>query len=172
MNVESGKNRRRQLTLFISESESSEIERCRKLFNIEQYKIINCHITLCREDEIEALEKVKVNLSRLNGSSFVLELGKPERFSYGKGVLLPVIKNNYEFQKLRINILTGIIDKPRTNEPHITLMHPRNSTCTDEIFEKIQKMKFPDNIRINKISLIEQNIGECWNILEEYDLKF
>lgn len=168
---ELGKNKRRQLTLFLSESESFEIENCRKKFNFEQYKIIKCHITLCREDEIEQIEKVKFNLENLNFNSFDLEFGKPIRFSNGKGVLIPVNDNNVEFQNLRKEILNGIIKVPKNQKPHITIMHPRNSNCTDEIFETINNLKFPNKLKFSEISLIEQTLGENWNILEQYNLK-
>lgn len=74
---ELGKNKRRQLTLFLLESESFEIENCRKKFNFEQYKIIKGHITLCREDEIEQIDKIRANIGNLNFDSFDLEFGKP-----------------------------------------------------------------------------------------------
>jgi len=45
--------------------------------------------TLCRDDEIEQLEKVKANLKKLNFCSSILEFGKPIRFSNGKGVIIP-----------------------------------------------------------------------------------
>ena len=56
------KIKRRQLTLFLSESCSSEIEKCRERFNLEQFKLIKAHITLCREDEIEQLKQSAVDV--------------------------------------------------------------------------------------------------------------
>jgi len=169
MNLEPIK--RRQLTLFLPESNSSDIEKCRAKFNIEQFKIIRAHITLCREHEIDQLEKVKHYLENLNFTSFYLELGKPIRFSGDKGVLISVFGNDELFQKLRTHILSGIIEYPETHEPHITIMHPRNSTCTDEIFDTILNLTFPTKLRFDKISLIEQTLGEKWNVLEEYKLE-
>jgi 2'-5' RNA ligase len=54
--------------------------------------------------------------------------------------------------------------------PHITLMHPRNSTCTNTIFEGINKINLPTQLKFNKISLIEQHNDESWNILQEFQL--
>lgn len=164
------KNKRRQLTLFLSEIDSSEIEKCREKYNLEQFKLIKAHITLCREDEIEQLEKIKANLNKICFKSFDLEFGKPILFSENKGVLIPVVRNEVVFQNLRVEILNGIIKLPRSQKPHITLMHPRNSTCNNEIFETIVNLKLPTKLRFSKISLIEQTFGRSWEILEEYKL--
>lgn len=165
------KTKRRQLTLFLSESSSSEIEKCREKYNLEQFKLINAHITLCREDEIEQLERINDNLNKLCFNSFDLEIGKPIRFSDYKGVLIPIIGNEVIFQNLRAEVLNGIIEFPRNQKPHITIMHPRNSSCTDEIFETINNLKLPNKLKFNKISLIEQTFGESWAVLQEYKLK-
>ncbi len=50
-------------------------------------------------------------------------------------------------------------------------MHPRNSICTNEIFEIIKRYKLPNKLKFEKISLIEQTHGERWNVIEEYKLK-
>ncbi len=156
-----------QLTLFVREIENLEIEKTRKTFNIEQYKLIKSHITICREEELIQLDKIKLNLEKLDFSSFCLSFGKPIRFSNGKGVLIPAIADYMEFKELRSQILSGIFEKPRNQEPHITLMHPRNSTCTDEIFEIIQNTNFPTVLKFDKISLIEQTNGEKWKISKQ-----
>jgi 2'-5' RNA ligase len=161
---------RKQLTLFLNEPENQEIETIRKTFNPEQYNLIKSHITLCREDEIEAIEKVRMNLELLNFNRFSIDFGKAVRFSDKKGVLIPAIGPCEAFHQLREKILTGIIEKPRNHEPHITLMHPRNSTCTEEIFKEIATFNLPDTIQFNKISLIEQTVGEPWHVLAEWQL--
>jgi 2'-5' RNA ligase len=161
---------RKQLTLFLNEPENQEIETIRKTFNPEQYNLIKSHITLCREDEIEAIEKVRANLEQLNFNSFSIDFGRIVRFSDEKGVLIPAIGNCEAFHQLREKILAGIIEKPRMHEPHITLMHPRNSTCTEEIFKEVAAFKLPDTILFNKISLIEQTVGEPWQVLAEWPL--
>lgn len=163
--------KRQQLTLFMGENKSAIIETIRKEFNPFQYALIKSHVTLCREDEIEGIEKIKLNLAALNQSYITINFGHILRFADGKGVLLPAIGENKTFQALRATILQGIIEKPRQHEPHITLIHPRNATCTDEIFETIEKYRFPNTIEFKKISLIEQEMGREWRILEEFDLK-
>lgn len=164
-------SKRRQLTLFLEGQEAEAVETVRWAFNPLQYELIKAHVTLCREDEIEPLEKVMGNLTNLKLGRFAVDFGEVIRFSEGKGVLIPAIGDNVQFHKLREHILKGIIGKPRKHEPHITLMHPRNSICTDELFEYIQKHPFPNRVTFSKISLIEQKQGKEWVVLKEFYLK-
>lgn len=163
--------KRRQLTLFIEEKASASIEKVRQAFNPEQFALIMAHVTLCREDELQQIDKVMLHLAKLNVGSISIDFADVIRFSDGKGVLIPATADNLPFQQLREKILEGIIDKPRHHQPHITLMHPRNATCTDAIFEEIQKISFPKKIQFGKISLIEQETGQQWSILEEFFMK-
>jgi 2'-5' RNA ligase len=112
-----------------------------------------------------------LNLKILDHISFAIDFTKPIRFSDGKGVLLPAIGNNEQFQKLREKILHRIIENPRIHEPHITLMHPGNATCSDLLFQQIEKYNFPKRIEFKKISLIEQEPGMKWEMLKEFELK-
>ena len=162
---------RRQLTLFLGPKDTEIIEKIRKTYNPAQYELIKAHVTLCREDEIENLEKVKSNLIALDYQEFEIEFGKIGRFENSKGIFLPAKVKHEAFDNLRKLILNGIIAEPRTQEPHITLLHPRNSTCTDEIFDEVVKMDLPSKFTFNKISLIEQEADGTWRILEEYNLK-
>lgn len=161
--------KRQQLTLFVENNEAELIEKIRGKYNPEQFRLIAAHVTLCREDEIENIEKVVQNLEKLNESSISIDFGNIVRFSNGRGVLLPAL-NDDSFQKLRKKVLEGIIQNPRVHQTHITLMHPRNSTCTDAIFEELQAIKFLSKLSFNKISLIEQEKGKKWEILREYPL--
>ena len=163
--------KRTQITLFVEENDAKAIEQVRKKFNPEQYELIKAHVTLCREDELEQIEKVMLNLTNLDAGYVMIDFGKPVRFSDGKGVLIPAVGDNEQLQRLREKILKGVTENPRKHEPHITLMHPRNSTCTDEIFSQIEKMEFSQRIEFKKISLIEQEIGKKWNVLAEFKLK-
>ena len=162
---------RTQLTLFINEKDARIIEQIRREFNPEQYDLIRSHVTLCREDELENMEQVLHNLTQSKHKSITIKFGNISRFSEGKGVLIPALNDNKSFENLRKNILKGIIEKPRIQEPHITLMHPRNATCTDEIFKEIQNYNLPNTIKFSKISLIEQEMGQKWRILKEFELK-
>ncbi|MCC6414034.1 MAG: 2'-5' RNA ligase family protein [Saprospiraceae bacterium] len=159
---------RLQLTLFADEIVSENIEFIRRTFNPEQHALIGAHVTLCREDELEPLEKVMANLEALEFAPITIHFGKPVRFSDEKGVLLPAIGNNTPFFILRELVLNGVVETPRKHEPHLTLIHPRNATCTDAIFEKIQKIDLPESLTFTKISLIEQEMGEKWQVLKEF----
>jgi hypothetical protein len=163
-------NIRRQLTLFIEPNDAYPIERIRQQFNPRQSELIKCHVTLCREEEIDKLEQVITNLSRLTRTEIVIEFGEAVRFDNGKGLLLPGKGDNTGFQDLRRQILCGIITNPRILEPHITLMHPRNSTCTDNIYSLIEKVKLPSKFEFKKVSLIEQQEGEKWRTIQGFKL--
>jgi 2'-5' RNA ligase len=163
--------KRIQLTLFIPENDTDTIESVRKKYNPLQYALIKSHVTICREDELVEIEKVILNVENLNQSSIDINFGEVIRFDNEKGLMLPTIGDNKTFQILREKILTGIIQEPRKHEPHITLMHPRNSTCTDEIFKEVKDYNFPNKITFNKISLIEQEMGMPWKIVKVFELK-
>ena len=164
-------NTRKQLTLFLDAAEADSIERIRAKFNPAQFKIIRSHITLCREHEIEALETVLNNLDNLKTEQFELGLDELIRFSEGKGVLIKVKDKQNHFQKLRAAVLKNTTPEPGIHTPHITLMHPRNSSCNDSIFEEIKEIGIPEKLRITSITLIEQEIGKKWKVLKEYKLK-
>jgi hypothetical protein len=165
------KRKRIQLTLFIDENESEVIEKIRKKFNPVQYELIKSHVTLCREEELEKIEIVTQNLAALHHHFITIHFDPVEKFSDGKGVLIPAPGGNEQFQKLREIILQGAIKNPVKHHPHITLMHPRNSTCTDSVFEQIKKVKIPTKLKFKKISLIEQEQGNKWAVLKEFELK-
>ena len=162
---------RKQLTLFIDDKDAENIEKVRRQFNQRQSELIKSHVTFCREDEIENSEQVLNNLAALPLNRISINFGQAIRFSNGKGVLIPAKGDNHEFHNLRKLVLQRLNDNPRKHEPHITLLHPRNSTCTDFIFEQITKANLPGSLVFKKISLIEQEEGRPWRILEEFDLE-
>jgi hypothetical protein len=163
--------KRRQLTLFVPHAQSEVIEKIRAEFNPVQFRIINAHVTLCREDEIEPLDQIISNLQRKKLKSVTLSFDAAIRFSEGKGVLLPVANFDDSFQNLRREILSNIVENPREHQAHITLMHPRNSTATETIFEEIKQVDFPKTITFNEICLIEQESKKEWKILQRFPLK-
>lgn len=165
-------NIRRQLTLFVPPDDAVTIEQIRQEFNPRQFGIIKAHVTLCREDEIENLEKVILNLFslKLTQATIFIEFGKAARFDNGRGLFLPATSDNKDFDHLRRQVLSGVIDNPGKQQAHITLMHPRNSTCTDKIFEQVEEINLPSKLNFKTISLIEQNNGGKWNVLHEFNL--
>jgi 2'-5' RNA ligase len=162
---------RRQLTLFVDPQEAENIEQIRTAFNPVQHALIKCHVTLCREDEIENIEQVIANLHQLPLAAINIEFGEIIRFDNGKGVLLPAKGNNAAFQTLRQQVLSGLKNNPGKSEPHITLMHPRNSTCTNDIFDQLLKIDLPGKLTFKNIRLIEQKDGGKWETLQNFALK-
>lgn len=161
-------DKRKQLTLFVPEDHAAFLEKIRQKYNPIQYNLIPSHVTLCREDEIEPLERVLENLQTLKMGELLIYFDPISRFSEGKGLMMPGAPTNEAFYQLRKNVLKGVQDIPRNHQPHLTLMHPRNSTCTDEIFRKLSSLSFPHYFSFQKISLIEQEIGRKWEVLREF----
>ncbi len=161
---------RRQLTLFLDYKYSFEIEKIRKQFNPIQYSLIKSHVTLCRDEELDEIVSVLKNLQDLNYLPIELAFGNVTRFSNGDGVMLASFGDVSAFEGLRKAILKNIISEPKELHPHITLMHPRNSKCNDEIFRIIKRHLFPETIYFNEISLVEQVKGGKWNIVDKFDL--
>lgn len=162
---------RRQLTLFVDQEDAIEIEAVRRKFNPIQYELINSHVTLCREDEIENMAAVLANLKKLNSAPITLRFGPPIRFEHSKGVLMPALDYNEAFLQLRVQVSEGLNSNLGRQQPHITLLHPGNSACTDEIFEAIRQYHLPVVLTFTSISLIEQVNNGQWNILQNYPLK-
>ncbi|RAV97620.1 2'-5' RNA ligase family protein [Pseudochryseolinea flava] len=159
---------RRQLTLFVSD-DSGAIEKIRQQFNPIQHKLISAHVTLCREDEIVQIDRVIKNTELIKSAGpLKITFNKVERFEGGKGVWLPSSTENKQFHELRREILKGLNDTPRHHQPHLTLMHPRNSSCTDKIFDQIRAFELPTEILFEKISLVEQHDGGPWMTINEY----
>lgn len=164
-------NIRRQLTLFVEETEAKQIEAIRDKFNPLQKMLIKCHVTICKENEIQELDRVIENLEHLEQPSFDIQFGQSTLFNNGKGILLPSIGDNFEFNSLRKMILSGTQNNLQVQIPHITLMHPRNSSCSNLDFETIKIILFPSKFNFKTISLIEQIDGEPWQIIKTFKLK-
>lgn len=161
---------RLQLTLFVPPNLAISIEAIRQAVNPLQYALIKSHVTLCREDELKPLNTILRNLQQVKHPPIAIGFGPAIRFAEGKGILLPAIEGLPSFQKLRKAILKGITENPRAHQAHITLLHPRNATCTDAIFAQVQQASLPMQIQFDTISLIEQIDGGPWNLLEQFVL--
>lgn len=160
---------RRQLTLFIHEPNGT-IESIRAEFNPIQFHLIPAHVTLCREGEIEPIQKTIERITSMSLQKPIrVTLEHLERFSNGKGVWLSSSGDNHEFKELRQMVL-GQPQLKKEQMPHLTLMHPRNSTCTDAIFKKISSHVLPTEFEFHKISLMEQKNGDAWKVLQEFDI--
>ncbi len=155
--------------MFLNEP-NGIIEKIRAEFNPKQYRLISAHVTLCREDEIEPIENIISRIKSIELEKTIrIEFGKAERFSNGKGVCISSLDHNNEFKELR-KLVLGQTELEKEQVPHITLMHPRNSTCTNDIFERIEKYDLPTELNFGKISLIEQRNGGKWKVLQEFGI--
>lgn len=161
---------RQQLTLFVDRKYSHEIEYTRSLYNSKQHALIDSHVTLCREDEIQNNEAIFNNLNQLKASNIIIRFGQVKRFDNGRGVMLPAFGDNEQYHLLRSIVLNNSGTSFRRPEPHITLMHPRNSNCTDSDFADIQKINFPTQLEFHTISLIQQINGGKWEVLKTFNL--
>lgn len=161
---------RQQLTLFVDKKDAIEIESIRKKFNPAQHKLIDSHVTLCREDEIANIDKSLDILQKIHTPSLTIQFGQVIMFENNKGVLLPAFGDNEQFHQLRVKILTALNMPVRRHDPHITLVHPRNSNCTDEIFEEIKSVNLPTSLKFHTVSLIEQIDGGQWQIINRFNL--
>ncbi len=156
---------RRQLSLFLNDNNET-IESIRAKYNPVQYGLIAAHVTLCREDEIEALEQIIENIKAIElDEPICIQFDSVERFAEGKGVFIPAKGENKSFVELR-KVVLGLSELSKEQHPHITLIHPRNETCTDEIFAHIQTYDLPTEFHFDTISLIEQIDGGKWEVIE------
>lgn len=162
---------RRQLTLFVNPRDSEIIEEIRRKYNPVQYGLIAAHVTLCREGELPAVAVLQQHLDNSSHKAIRIEFGSPEKFDHGKGLLLPATGANNDFHHLRSAILQKFVETPRLHQPHITLIHPRNGTCTQEAFDLILQYKLPGQIRFDRITLIEQHNGGVWQRLVDWQLQ-
>lgn len=160
-------NIRKQLTLFIHQP-NGVIEKIRREFNPVQYHLIAAHVTLCREDEIEPMAATIKRLKTISlPKPLQLQFTTAKRFANGKGVFIPTVGHNHQFVALRKEVL-GQSELIKEQIPHITLMHPGNATCTDQLFEQIKTYQLPTQLSFKTISLIEQQNGGKWKIVEEF----
>ena len=119
---------------------------------------------------MENWDTVSTNLKALELKKINIEFNGIKRFDNGKGLLIPSNKNTISFDILRQKILSSFTSKVRKQYAHITLMHPHNSTCTDEIFEQVLKIQFPKLITFDIINYIEQIDGGRWRTIEEFPI--
>ena len=161
---------RRQLTLFASPNDTKVIEAVRQKYNPIQFGLIRSHVTLCREEEIEDLANIVGILQQLRFPKLGIYFGPVTTFSDGQGVWLPDNGKNETFHELRSRILgEKEIDTHRV-QPHLTLMHPLNSTCNPTLFQEISSYPLPTELTFAEVSLIEQTGGQAWKILQSFPL--
>ncbi len=158
---------RKQITLFLDHEEACAIEKARQFWNPDQYALIKAHITLVRDDRVDNFAEVTRKVKQLKYARFQVNFGAIERFCEGKGAFIPVTDRLNHLVLLREKLSV----KDQKYDPHITIMHPRNSMCTDEIFNALLQETFPSQITISSISLIEQINGGKWRTTDHIRFK-
>ncbi|MGB7201168.1 MAG: 2'-5' RNA ligase family protein [Pyrinomonadaceae bacterium] len=154
---------RRQATLFVRHVPA--VESIRRTFNPKQAELISAHVTLCREDEVKDWDLLAAKLEKVT-FAVTLEFGSPVRD--GDLVFLPGIDIDGTFRDLRTYLLGT--DPVRDHEPHITLIHPRNGRCTDDIWEAIRTGIKPFTYTFHEVSFILQQGGGLWQTLQDFPL--
>ena len=149
---------RRQASMFLSNEPLIDVLRNR--FNPEQAKLIPAHVTLCREDEVKDWSRLASRIRELPSVQITMSFGTAVRD--GNLVFLPVVSGVEQFDELRNDLLRIGTSLPRKHSPHVTIVHPRNGICTDEIFAKILEQIHPFKTTLNEIALIEQCDGGPW----------
>lgn len=156
---------RRQATLFFNDAPPA-LKHCRQSFNPIQAALIPAHITLCREDEVFDWNAFERRVATLRTVELRLEFGSPIRS--GNSVLLPAVNGIEEFAALRRVLLSDDNSEPRPMNPHVTIIHPRNGNCTNEVFAEIDRLLQPFQWTFSEISLIEQENAGPWKTLVSY----
>lgn len=149
---------RRQASLYLPDL--LHIESLRVRFNPAQALLIPAHVTLCREDEVTDWDAFQARLESLCPFKITLEFGVPVREN--NFVFLPVRGGVDEFHQFRTALLKR---EPRRHIPHVTIIHPRNGTCTDQIFADILEKVQPFQITFREVMLIEQKDDGVWNLV-------
>ena len=150
---------RRQATLYLPLPHAADIERLRSLYNPAQHALIRAHVTLCREDEVHDWDELGNRLAGLGPIAVSLTFGTPVRD--GDLVYLPATGSTASFDQLRASLL-GPAASVRRQQPHITLIHPRNGTCSGAIFAAIAAQSTAFDVTFRTVTLIAQVDGGPW----------
>lgn len=147
--------------MFVPPPIARRIDALRRQFNPVQANLIAPHVTLCRDDEVLPWGGIQSHVQKLAGECVQLDFGAPHK--EGSGVYLPAVKGVEAFHQLRRLVLKD--SECRLQTPHITLVHPRNGTCSDADFEVISReCKDLDlSITFSEVALIQQSGDQPWN---------
>ena len=160
---------RRQATLYVPPPLDVVVESLRTQFNPIQAALIRAHVTLCREDEVSDWHKTEDCLRRMAKIDVTLHFDIPIRD--GNLVYLPSTGSTDSFDALRSSLLSTGNSSPRKHAPHITLIHPRNGTCSKSDFDEISSQCKPFTITFHQATLIEQIDGGPWRDLVSFSWK-
>ena len=149
---------RRQASLFLPDQ--FRIESLRLRYNPVQARLIPTHVTLCREDEVADWDALRARLESLCPFEIVLRFDEPVREN--NFVFLPVVEGSDQFHEFRCAILGN---DARRHVPHVTIIHPRNGTCTDQIFADITATVSSFQHTFREVMLIEQEGDGVWKTI-------
>jgi hypothetical protein len=163
------KTTRRQLTLLVPESMASVLEPIRQRMDPVQHRLIPAHVTLCRDEELAGLTtgELSARLAKVVQLPLTLQFGPGESFSE-HGVLLPCTAGEESYHRLRVALLRS--EGIHHDRAHITIAHPRNPRASANVPSTYEALAVPLSITFTKVSLIEQEAGQAWQILDEVDL--
>lgn len=159
-----GELTRRQASMYLPDV--AEIEELRLRYNPLQARLIPAHVTLCREDEVDDWLVVQTRIKRLLPIQMTIGFGRAVR--HGDLVYLPAVSGIEQFDQLRIQLLAPGFKKVRSQSPHVTIIHPRNGRCTDDIYGEIVERLQPFSWTFREISLIEQTNGGPWAPIAQF----
>lgn len=160
---------RRQLTLFVSEPWGSRLDEVRRELDPVQASLIAAHVTLCREDEIGAIDTASLfeTVSNWSAGPVCLEFGSPQRFD-GHGVLLPCEQGANQFHRLRQWVLQS--HNVREQRAHLTLAHPRNARFVGNTDDALADCPRGLQLEFSTVALIEQRDTAPWEVITEQRL--
>lgn len=167
--MSAAQNSRRQLTLFVSPPWGQRLDALRQALDPVQASLIAAHVTLCREDELEAITP-SLLLSHAESwaaGPLSLSFGQATRFN-GHGVLLPAERGSSNFNRLRQWLLqdTGACE----HGAHITLAHPRNPRSAGNTDAALSACPRALELPFALVSLIEQQGSGPWRLVQEATL--
>ncbi len=162
--------RRRQLTLFVPPADALLLEAVREQLDPVQHRLIPAHVTLCRENELEAPAEATLRdrLVHLDAPPLTLTFGAAVPFS-GHGVMMRCLAGDADFHALRALLLDDTA--LRCHEPHLTLAHPRNPRSSHNEPASYATLPSALQITFTSICVIEQTGQEPWQVLGTYPLR-
>ncbi len=157
---------RRKATLYLPMPARTVVEAIRCRFNPVQFNLIKAHVTLCREDEVPDWSELESRLATLKEINITISFGRPRRD--GNLIYLPAMDSTESFDSLRSVLLSTKTSQPRKHNAHLTLVHPRNGSCSDAEFCEISNQVAPFTAVFREVSLIQQIDSGPWHDLATF----
>lgn len=162
---------RAQLSLWVPPPVASAIDAVRQVVDPVQARLIPAHVTLCRDEELDALapEDVRAHLAASPWrGALSLRFGPAERFGE-HGILLPCAAGEDAFRALRAAALGAA--PAREQRPHLTLAHPRNPRAPGNALDAAAALPVPMEVRFTEVHWIEQHDGDAWSVRASFALE-